>query len=207
MITGFDVTDGEAFYVAIHVAPGRETNLLKNLATIPPLAHHLNQFRLMVLTFSNTVESIGIFDETNVYDVLRLNSKPKSSGIQFDNVAGIVMADHSPFRSTGHPKLFVYCDETLHTAWNPPTLAQMIDVTWIGVAGLSIGKTETVNHEMVALRAIFGALEPFADVKLWDFMKDDKVAALLGTSMLTFRQFREADRVMKIARILTDKPA
>ena len=203
MFTEYDVVDGEAFYIAIHVQPNHEADLLKNLATIPPLVHQLNEFRVMVMTFSGVIEQIGVFDETNIHDVLLLNGKPKSAGILFDTVAGVVMGDHMPFRLHGHPKVFVYCNEPLRTAWSPTTLAQMIDIRWLGSAGLPIGATaKPLDHSMIALREVFDALEPFVDIAF-----QEKDAVVTGKMPFTLHHFHKVDQAMRIARILTDKPA
>lgn len=203
MITAFNVQDGETFYVAIHVRLGRESFIEKDLATIPPLVSHLNKFRLVVLTFSGHIEAIHIYNEGNIHEVLNLGSVPISDGFSLDHVIGVVLGDYVAFRSRERPKLFVYAAEPLMTTWTPSILGQMVDICWLGTQGLSIGSVEDVDYEWIALKAVFTALEPFADAQLHPFLRDDHVAAVLGPSWVTFREFRVASRAMEIARVLT----
>lgn len=130
--------DDENFYFAAQVSSDTDPNhIRKVLQAVPPSFANIAQYRLMAILFSNRIENIRVYFETTVQGIVQMADHQTHwlDGASIDPLVGLVMSDHNPMRIRSNPRLFIFSDGHVASAWDLGTLHQCVTTVWLNEPG------------------------------------------------------------------------
>ena len=143
-----DIKDGETVYLAIHAKYADRVDAI--LAALPVALVHLQEYRVMLIVFSDRLERFALFDEATKFEIAKRNWH---DGGLLDPVIGVFLADHACFPRNRQPSVFIFSDGDIACNWNPGILSQLLNAVWLHEASQEPMLTPFGERQTIVLQA------------------------------------------------------